>query len=181
MKTVLPIIAILTGSIMATDPTGDPKYVHPLIPKHGGTVELPRAAQQPQKGTKVLLDVAAEERVDGVIKGLDRAALISNQYAAAKLPPGEHFQIAVVLHGKATAACLSQSAYKKHVGKPQNPDWELIRQLKASGVQIFVCGQALAHHGFTTSEVSPEVTIAVSAATVNINLQTEGYAYIPFL
>ena len=53
-------------------------------------------------------------------------------------------------------------------------------KLKEAGVEIFVCGQALAHHGFATSEVAPEVKVAVSAATVNINLQMDGYAYIPF-
>ena len=33
---------------------------------------------------------------------------------------------------------------------------------------------------FATSEVAPEVTVAVSAATVNINLQMDGYAQILF-
>ncbi|MDW7772113.1 MAG: DsrE family protein [Desulfobulbaceae bacterium] len=47
-------------------------------------------------------------------------------------------------------------------------------------MEIYVCGQALAHQGYRTDEVLPEVTVAVSAATVNINKQMEGYAYIPF-
>jgi intracellular sulfur oxidation DsrE/DsrF family protein len=43
-----------------------------------------------------------------------------------------------------------------------------------------VCGQAMAHQGYGRDEVIPAVIIAVSAATVNINKQMEGYAYIPF-
>ena len=61
-----------------------------------------------------------------------------------------------------------------------NPNLELITRLKKAGVEIYVCGQALAHHGYATNEVAPEVKVAVSAATVNINLQMDGYAYLPF-
>lgn len=43
----------------------------------------------------------------------------------------------------------------------------------AGGVEIYVCDQALAHHGFGTDEGTPEVIVAASAAPVNINLQLD--------
>ena len=95
--------------------------------------------------------------------------------------------MAIILHGPATKAALSHEGFAKHtksyetdLGKTKNPNLDLIRRLKEAGVNVYVCGQALAHHGFATTEVAPEVQVAVSAATVNINLQMDGYAYIPF-
>jgi hypothetical protein len=95
--------------------------------------------------------------------------------------------MAIILHGPATKAALKDDAIEKHSnpyarsqGATKNPNLELMRQLTKAGVEIYVCGQALAHHGYGTDEVAPDVTVAVSAATVNINLQMDGYAYIPF-
>lgn len=53
--------------------------------------------------------------------------------------------------------------YAQAQGADKSPNLELIRQLKKAGVEIYVCGQALAHHGYATNEVAPEVTVAVSA------------------
>ncbi len=95
--------------------------------------------------------------------------------------------MAIILHGPATKAALSHEGYAKHTdsyladkGKTKNPNLELLAKLQEAGVEIFVCGQALAHQGYATSEVASEVKVAVSAATVNINFQMDGYAYIPF-
>jgi intracellular sulfur oxidation DsrE/DsrF family protein len=95
--------------------------------------------------------------------------------------------MALILHGPATMMALSDEAYAKHAtdstrgkGHPKNPNLELLKKLHEAGVEIFVCGQALAHQGFATDEVAKEVKVAVSAATANINLQMNNYAYIPF-
>ena len=81
---------------------------------------------------------------------------------------------------KKNSKVILDITYMTDLGKTKNPNLELIGQLKKAGVEIFVCGQALAHHSYATSEVAPGVKVAVSAATVNINLQMDGYAYIPF-
>ncbi len=177
-------LAALAG---ASNRTGSPEFQHPVIKNHGGIVPLPDAVQQPKKDSKVLLDITSDEKTGKVIKGFDRAALILNQYTAAGAGVDHGFQMALILHGPATKAALKNEAYAMHLnpyarsqGATSNPDLELIRQLKEAGVEIYVCGQAMAHHGFSADEIAPEVTIAVSAATVNINLQMDGYAYIPF-
>ena len=169
------------------DPTGDPQYKHPVIKNHGGIVVLPDVAHQPKQNSKVILDITSDDKSGSVIKGFDRAALILNQYTEAGAGMDKGFKMAIILHGPATKAALSHEGYAKHTnsyltdkGKTKNPNLELMAKLKEAGVEIFVCGQALAHHGFATSEVAPEVKVAVSAATVNINLQMDGYAYIPF-
>jgi len=188
LTTSSAVIALLFASLAnAADPTGEPNYEHPVIKDHGGIVVLPDAAHQPKKNSKVLLDITADDKSGSVIKGFDRAALILNQYTEANAGTENGFKMAIILHGPATKAALSHEAFAKHTnsylqdkGKSQNPNLELMAKLKKAGVEIFVCGQALAHHGYATDEVAPEVKVAVSAATVNINLQMEGCAYIPF-
>lgn len=188
MKTLTVMAAsMLAAAFVGADLTSSPEFQHPLIKDHGGIVVLPDAAQQPKKNSKVVLDILSDKKSGKVITAFDRAALILNQYNQAKAGTENGFKMALIIHGPATQAALGHEGYAKHSqpyaksqGADKNPNLELIRQLKKAGVEIYVCGQALAHHGYAISEVAPEVTVAVSAATVNINLQTDGYAYIPF-
>lgn len=186
LATSIAVILLFSSTSLA-DPTGSPEYKHPVIKDHGGIVVLPEAAHQPKTNSKVVLDITADKKEGGVILGFDRAALILNQYSAVGAGVDNGFKMAIILHGPATKAALSDDGFAKHtgsyetdLGKTKNPNLDLIRRLKKAGVDIYVCGQALAHHGFATTEVAPEVEVAVSAATVNINLQMDGYAYIPF-
>ncbi|MCM2374294.1 DsrE family protein [Aporhodopirellula aestuarii] len=190
MKTAIYLVVSILlshSAVLAADPTGEPSFEHPLIKDHGGIVVLPDADQQPKPNSKVLLDITSDAKSGNVIKGFDRAALILNQYTQAGAGIENGFKMALILHGPATTAALSDEAYGKHVkpymkdkGQTKNPNLELLKELREAGVEIFVCGQALAHHGFGTNEVAREVKVAVSAATVNINLQMNNYAYIPF-
>jgi hypothetical protein len=86
--------------------------------------------------------------------------------------------MAIVLHGAATKESLSNEAYTKLFSKP-NPNRELIGQLRAAGVEILVCGQALNHAGYDPAQTADEVKVALSAATAIINRQTQGFAYLP--
>ncbi len=74
------------------------EFQYPLIKGHGGIVALPQAAEQPSKESKVVLDITSDEMSGGVIKGFDRAALITNQYTQAGVGPQEGMKIAVILH-----------------------------------------------------------------------------------
>lgn len=190
-RALILALTLLATSVSAhsqnTNPTGNPGFQHPLIKKHGGIVVLPDAAQQPEKNSKVVLDITSDEMSGDVIKGFDRAALILNQYTQAEAGMKNGFKMALILHGPATKAALSNDAYARHSkpysqaqGKNKNTNLELLEELKKQGVEIYVCAQALAHHGYATGEVASAVTIAVSAATVNINKQMDGYAFIPF-
>lgn len=178
--TILALAATLAAvSPAAADPTGEPQFQYPLVKDYGGIVPLPEAAEQPNKGSKALLDVASAEKKGEVLKGLDRAATIANLYKQAGFDSSNGFKLAVVIHGPATAAVLTDEAHARHNNGANNRNLELIRRLRESGVEIYVCGQALARHKFRTDEVAPEVTVAVSAATVHINRQMDGYVIVP--
>ncbi|QDU15070.1 DsrE/DsrF-like family protein [Gimesia maris] len=180
-------VTTASAQVQNAAPTDSTNFQFPLIKGHGGIIAVPDASQQPKMDSKVLLDITSDEKSGGIIKGLDRAALILNQYTQAGAGTDNGFKMALVLHGPATKAALSHEAYKKHskpyarsLGTDKNPNLKLLQELKNHGVEIFVCAQALAHHGYAGDEVAKPVRIAVSAATVNINKQMEGYAYIPF-
>jgi intracellular sulfur oxidation DsrE/DsrF family protein len=161
------------------DPTGDPEFRHPLVKGHGGIVVLPDAAEPPREAAKVLLDLTSDEKKGEVLKGLDRAATIANLYEQAGVGPSKGMRLAVVVHGPATTGLLTDEGYARHGGGAENPNREPIRRLREAGVEIYVCGQALARQKYRTDEVSPDVTVAVSAATVHINKQTDGYVLVP--
>ncbi len=84
-----------------------------MIEGYGGIVSLPKAAEQPKKGAKILFDITAYKDPKAVTKGLDQAALVLNQYADAGVPPGV-VDFVVVLHGDATKATLTHRVYAKH-------------------------------------------------------------------
>lgn len=179
MKTAplfLSLVALATTMHVAQQPN----YQHPVIADHGGIVPAENAAAPPPKAAKVVFDITGGQMDGGVIKGLDRVALYVNLSAAHGVKP-EQLKLAAVLHGDATKAALTNEAYARREGNgDENPNLALIRHLQQVGVEVYVCAQALAHHGYRLAEVAEPVTVAVSAATVNVARQMDGYAYIPF-
>jgi len=154
--TAHPAAAAKTGT--PTD-TPRPKLAFPLIRNYGGVVVRPTAAEQPRRGAKVVLDVTTPSEADQLNKGLERAARLINLYGAAGLQ-ADDVQIAVF-------------------DVETNPNLALIAALREAGVEVFVCGQALGNKGFSEDEVAEGVTIAVSALTLLLNRQADGYTAIP--
>lgn len=155
-----------------------PKYIHPVIENHGKVVKLPDAAEQPHAGSKICVDLTAGGPQDKLNPALEKVARFVNIYGGAGAKPAA-VRITVVLHGNATATVLNNTGYAKRFKTTGNPNLPLIRKLKAAGIEFLVCGQALAGKNFPQAEVSKDVRIAVSALTVNVNRQQQGYAYIP--
>jgi intracellular sulfur oxidation DsrE/DsrF family protein len=179
MRAFLGVATVLCATgWTAAQPPNETKLVFPIIPNVGGVVLLPKAAEQPRKGAKVVFDVTADAKPADANKGLERAARLLNLYGTAGLKAND-VKVVVVLHGEATKAALTDAAYKTRFGADANPNLPLIRALKKTGVEVFVCGQALAYKGFQDVEVAGEATVAAAALTVVINRQGDGYAYVP--
>lgn len=162
----------------ATDVDSVPKLEFPVIAGHGAVVKLPTAAHQPRAGAKLLVDVTSGGAPESINPALDKVAKYLNIYAGGgKIPAEVH--IAVVLHGGATLAVLNPDAYTAKFQTDGNPNLELLHQLHEAGVEFFVCGQSLISKGATPDEVVVFVDTAVSALTAVVNLQSDGYAYVP--
>lgn len=175
---MLAVISIFASTAVAQAAEVD-LYRHPVINSYGGVVTSLGTAELPRKNAKVVYDITSATMDGGVIKGLDRAALLINLYVESGLKT-QDLQLAIVLHGDATKAALVDSAYRRVSDGKDNPSREIIRLLRGNGVEIYVCLQALIHHGYNPENILPDVIIAASAVTVNINKQMDGYAYLPF-
>jgi len=180
MKRAFPSLAAvlcLCGWTAAQTPS-EMKLAFPIIPNVGGVVPLPKAAEQPRKGVKVVFDITADAKPGDVNKGLERVARLLNLYGSAGLKASD-VKVVVVFHGEATKTVLSDSAYKAKFGTDKNPNLAVIGDLQKAGVEVFVCGQALAYKGIKESEVEKDITVALAALTVVVNRQTDGYAPVP--
>ncbi len=169
-KIALALFLVFPSSGPQPNDKKQPKFIYPVIKGYGGVVPVSRAAQQPRRGTKFVIDITTGKFQKDANRGLDKTARYVNLYGHYDLLPGKDYHIVIVLHGHATAAAMNAES---------NPNRELIRQLVRNKVEVYVCGQALAHKGFDRQQVMAEVKVAVSAATVLINKQTEGFAYLP--
>lgn len=167
------LIWVATTVVRAEEPT----FVNPLIVDYGAIALQPDAAEQPRKGARIVFDIISDAKPDELNKGLESVARYLNLNAQAGHAPSD-VRLALVLHGPATKAALSDAAYISKTGAAKNLNLALVRELKKHGVEVFVCGQSLARNKFALTEVAPEFTVAASAMTVNVNKQIDGYAYL---
>ncbi len=185
IKTILLLSALTAGQATLAEEyqsaqKASPEWRTPVIAEYGKVRPYPDAAAQldPEQTYKVVFNVtkAAQDEND-VVPGLESAARFVNLAGLAKVP-GKNLELVAVLNGPATSAALGDDAYlKRH--QRTNPNRKLIAALNEAGVDVMVCGQALAHKGFSTTEVANDVTVAVAALTVLAKYQSAGYALIP--
>ena len=160
----------ISAQMLAQEPTGQ-------IGSHS-VVQLPTAAHQPRAGTKLLVDLTSGSDAKQVNAGLEKVAKYLNIYASGGAVPAQ-VQIAVVFHGEATLAVLNAKAYAAKFNTDGNPNLKLLEELRKSNVDLYVCGQSLISKGSSPEEVVEVVHTAVSALTAVVNLQADGYAYVP--
>lgn len=171
------VVAGLTSMAALGAVTEGPTFRFPQVERYGGIVRVPDAAEPPRHGIKIVFDITADSKSEELNKGLESVARYLNLNAEAGFKPAD-VKLALVLHGAATKAAINDVAYAKLTATNNNPNLELIRDLKTCGVEVFVCGQSLARNKFAPAEVDGAVTVAVSAMTVNANKQQDGYSYL---
>lgn len=177
MRGLALVLAGLASVVTLRAIADEPPFHFPQVKKYGGIAQVPYAAEPPRRGAKIIFDITADSKPDEVNKGLESVARYLNLNAEAGHKPVE-VKLALVLHGGATKTALGDAAYEKHTAATKNPNLEVIRELKACGVEVFVCGQSLARNNFDRADVAGGVVVAVSAMTVNVNKQLDGYAYL---
>jgi uncharacterized protein len=150
---------------------------NPIIPKYGSVVQLSNAAHQPREGTKVLIDVTRGSEPAELNAAIEKIAKYLNIYAGGGAASAKG-TFAVIFHGDATLAVLNDDAYAARFKTQGNPNLDLLHQLHEQGVELFVCGQTLISKDAKPEEVAVFIDTAVSALTVVVNLQTDGYAHV---
>ena len=127
---------------------------------------------------QAVFDVGAVPREGAVNPKIETLARFLNMHAQAGVKR-EDMRLALVLHGAAGRAALGNAAYRERFGT-DNPDLPLLVALHETGVRIYLCGQTAAYRGFARDEMAEPVELALSAMTVLVTLQSEGYALIAF-
>jgi len=170
---VLVLLAIATHA--AGPQTG------PVIEAYGPVFPVPEGSFNLAAGTqyKVAMDVSAtEDFAEDRNRHLESAARFLNMHARNGIDP-DHIEFAIIVHGPAVKDLLKDKAYQGRFDEP-NPNTALLMGLNKAGVKIYLCGQTAAFKGYGAEEFNPAVTMALSAMTVHVRLQSEGYTLIPF-
>lgn len=152
-----------------------------VIPEYGKTYEIPNVDYKidTSKKLKVLFDVTYQEsdstKVNSII---DSAARYLNMNHHAGMPL-ENMGAAMVFHGPAIDAILTNAEYKKKYGI-DNPNAPLIAALNNKGAKFIICGQNAAYENITKENILPQVQFSISAMTALVQLQSEGYRLLNF-
>jgi len=99
---------------------------------------------------------------------------------AAHGVPRKNVRFAIVFHTvRSDEAVLDDAHYKTKYGI-SNPNLPFLSQLKAAGVELYVCGQELLADGVPLDAVAKDVTLAEDGLMVLVMLQNDGYALLSF-
>ncbi|MEM6799933.1 MAG: DsrE family protein [Bacteroidota bacterium] len=157
------------------------KSAGPLIEDYGAVWDVPDPGFETKTDIeyRVMFDIYKSPSDPSKLNlGLNSLARFMNMHAKAGVP-AENIKAVAIVHNQASWDMLMDDAYEEKYGVP-NPNRELIVQLKAAGAQIYQCGQSLYSREVPRDQLLSEVDVALSAMTVILNLQKEGYQLIKF-
>ena len=170
------LLLFISFQSLASDPVSGP-----VVENYGPVFTVPEGSfnLEPDRQYKVLMDIGkGPDDPSALNRYIESAARFLNMQSRNGIKP-ENIKLAFVLHGSGTHAALNDEAYLEHFLVP-NANKGLIEALDKAGVDVYVCGQSAAYNGYGAEELLPEVKIAVSAMTVHVRLQQEGYQAILF-
>ena len=171
----LVLLLVGTPAVAAEPATG------PVIDNYGPVFAVPQNSYNlvPDQQYMVVMDVGkGPEDPAELNRSIESAARFLNMQARNGTSP-DKLKMAIVLHGSGARAALNEQAHSKHFSVP-NGSKGLVEALGEAGVEIYICGQTAAYYGYGADDLLPQVTMAVSAMTVHVRLQQEGYQAILF-
>jgi intracellular sulfur oxidation DsrE/DsrF family protein len=186
MFSMRTIPALIVGAVLAATSLGvvaemPPGFWStPTIQGYGKMHYLPQGAYQPKPDQtyKLVFAITQPAKSPGEVNdGLDHVARAVNLYVAAGVPLN-HLKFVVIAEGHSVPLALNDQQYRKAYGVP-NPNLILIDELRKAGVQIAVCGQAVALSDISYDWIDPRVTLALSALTTISTLEHQGYGLMP--
>jgi len=174
----LGLLIILTKTTFGQDAE---RMMGPVIIDFGPVfkVENPDFKTDTTKIYKVVFDVHnSPDNPTKVNPMLNTLARFLNMHAGAGVPV-EQLHITGVVHNKATHDVLDNVGYKAKYGV-DNPNLPLLAALEKAGVDVFICGQSISARGVDRTEIHESVGVGLSAMTIILSLQSDGYQLIRF-
>jgi len=128
---------------------------------------------------KVIFDISQSSEDKSLPnKSIVTAARFLNMHANEGMSI-DQLKVAMTIHGGAWQDVLNNDAYKEKFGV-DNPNFKLINQLNAAGVDVIICGQTAAYRNMPREDVNSNVKFALSAMTALLQYQKNGYHFIKF-
>ena len=154
--------------------------VNPIIKDYGTIYQIEKISPQDTSiAYKIVIDLkASNDNYTKVNSGLNNVARMLNLHGAAGVSK-QNMAVAVAVHYTATPIILSNIGYQKKYGV-DNPNLELIQQLKEAGVELYVCGQSLVARKYAFEDVNPDIKIGLSMLTVVTEKMMKGYELLVF-
>lgn len=161
----------------------------PVIAQPGGPRIAGYGAIAPLSGVEMRADQGVRYRMlfnvtkaaatpDKVNPSLDKVARLLNLLGRDNIRPAPG-DIVVIVHGAATPIVANSTAYEAKTKAKVNPNLDLIAKLRAAGVTVAVCSQALHANRIALKDLAPGVRIDLAAMTTLAALQVRGWALIP--
>ena len=182
MKRGLGIFIMICSIVLGTNASAESSADSRQIPaiSYGKIANLPDAAVplNPEHSYKLLFNISQGGQTPAdLIPGAVRAARFLNLARAAGVPR-ENVQLAIVIYGPPSQSVLKQEVFRERF-QADNQNLALFAELREAGVEIFVCGQALAQLKLQQDWVTDDVDVAVAAMTVVAEYQLRGYHVMP--
>ncbi|HUX72701.1 MAG TPA: DsrE family protein [Steroidobacteraceae bacterium] len=174
--------ALLLGAVAgaAAKAAAAPFWITPTIAGAGKMHPLPNGAYRPVPGETykvVFLITHGGAKPTDIDPGLEHVARAVNLYVWAGVPL-DHLKFVAIIAGPPTRIALDDAHYKQKFGV-DNPNLALIAELRKAGVDVAVCGQAVAEANYKYRWVAQGVTLALSALTTVTALEHDGYGLVP--
>ncbi|HEX5961595.1 MAG TPA: DsrE family protein [Rhodanobacteraceae bacterium] len=170
--------AFAASNTVAVDNASAAAWQTGVITSGGRIHPVPRGAKympDPAATYKVVFAVTRGSDDPGKISpGLERVARAVNLFTSAGVPL-DHLQFVAIVYGAATPLSLDDKHYEDEF-LVHNPNLPVIRELRKAGVDIVVCGQAVAEYKYQFEWMDKDVPVALAGVTTVTELQLKGYA-----
>jgi len=152
-----------------------------VIPEFGKTFDVPNPDFETNKDLvfKAVFDVAkAPEDKSARNPYIETIARFLNMHEKAGVPV-KNLNVRMAMHGAASYGLLNNEEYNKRFGV-DNPNIALLEAIDVAGVEVILCGQTAGSRDISPTNRLPLTKVALSAMTILIQSQEEGYNLIAF-
>lgn len=153
----------------------------PIIPNYGGIFDIEKSEDIPDRNMNynIVVEIATgSENPHELNFSLNNVARLINLHAQAGITK-DKIKVIVAIHGEAAYSTLNNEGYEKKYST-NNPNLNLLTELKNAGVELYICGQSLIARKIDQKNIAPELKVALSMLTTVTTYQLKGYAYLKF-
>jgi len=187
--TLLTLFFVIATTALQAQPSqnaSDKKFQYQTevvlpIKDFGKVYNVPFATDRPDPNLqyKIVFEASMQKFDSSLLyEPLDIAARMYNLHVYGGVPQ-KNLELVLVIGGEGINVAMRNEEYRKRYGR-DNPNLKILEQMKAAGVIIDGCAQAMTKHHIEPAEMNPDVTQIFSRLTTVATYQLKGYAYFRF-